>query len=143
MRPAASSSTGGSRTAGSQTVNRSERTARATTEQPMISRPRRITSLPLPVTTGVTVRAARAPPPVISSCSRRNGRGDHQLASPSSAISDGTSSERTTSASSRTPNAVAIPICWMNEIWLVANAPIATASRIAAAVSTRPVRRRR
>lgn len=35
--------------------------------------------------------------------------------------------------------ALATPICWMNETELVENAPIATASRIAAAVTTRPV----
>ena len=43
-------------------------------------------------------------------------------------------------ASISTPVAVATPICWMNEIELVLKAPIATASRIAAAVTTRPVR---
>ena len=71
---------------------------------------------------------------------RRSGLGDHQFHLPSSAISDGTSSVRTMNASSSTPVAVAIPICWMNEIELVENAPMATASRIAAAVTTRPVR---
>ena len=35
---------------------------------------------------------------------------------------------------------MATPICWMNEIELVLKAPIATASRIAAAVTTAPVR---
>ena len=73
-------------------------------------------------------------------CRRRSGRGDHQFQRPSSAISDGTSSVRTTNASISTPVAVATPICWMNEIELVLKAPIATASRIAAAVTTRPVR---
>ena len=43
-------------------------------------------------------------------------------------------------ASIRTPAAIAMPICWMNGIELVENAPMATASRIAAAVTTRPVR---
>ena len=43
-------------------------------------------------------------------------------------------------ASIRTPAAVATPICWMNEIDEVMKAPIATASRIAAAVTTAPVR---
>ncbi len=43
-------------------------------------------------------------------------------------------------ASIRTPAAVATPICWMNEIEDVMKAPIATASRIAAAVTTAPVR---
>ena len=76
----------------------------------------------------------------IRPCRRRSGRGDHQFHLPSSAISDGTSSVRTTKASSSTPVAVAMPICWMNEIELVEKAPIATASRIAAAVTTRPVR---
>ena len=37
---------------------------------------------------------------------------------PSSAISDGTSNERTTNASIRTPNATRVPICWMNGIAL-------------------------
>ena len=73
-------------------------------------------------------------------CRRRSGFGDHQFHLPSSAISEGTSSERTMNASIRTPNATAMPICWMNGIALVENAPIATASRIAAAVTTRPVR---
>ena len=45
-------------------------------------------------------------------------------------------------ASTSTPVAVATPICWMNEIELVLKAPIATAIRIAAAVTTRPVRAR-
>ena len=43
-------------------------------------------------------------------------------------------------ASISTPAAVATPICWMKEIEDVMNAPIATASRIAAAVTTAPVR---
>ena len=43
-------------------------------------------------------------------------------------------------ASISTPVAVATPICWMNEIELVLKTPIATARRIAAAVTTRPVR---
>ena len=43
-------------------------------------------------------------------------------------------------ASIRTPNAVAMPICWMNEVEHVLKDPIATASRIAAAVTTAPVR---
>ena len=38
------------------------------------------------------------------------------------------------------PAAVATPICWMNEIDEVTKAPMATASRIAAAVTTAPVR---
>ena len=59
---------------------------------------------------------------------------------PSRAISDGTSSARTMKASIRTPAAVATPICWMKEIEEVMKAPIATASRIAAAVTTAPVR---
>ena len=37
---------------------------------------------------------------------------------------------------------MATPICWMNEIDEVTKAPIATASRIAAAVTTAPVRSR-
>ena len=55
---------------------------------------------------------------------------------------EGTSSERTTNASTRTPTAVAMPICCMNEISLVLKAPMATASRIAAAVTMLPVRPR-
>ena len=43
-------------------------------------------------------------------------------------------------ASISTPVAVATPICWMKEIEDVMKAPIATASRIAAAVTTAPVR---
>ncbi len=55
---------------------------------------------------------------------------------------EGTSRARTMKASIRTPAAVATPICWMKEIEEVMNAPIATASRIAAAVTTAPVRSR-
>jgi hypothetical protein len=76
----------------------------------------------------------------IRSCSRRSGIGAHQFHFPSRPISAGTRNERTTNASTSTPTAVAIPICWMKEIELVLNAPIATASRIAAAVTTLPVR---
>src|SRR3954447_2242452 len=73
------------------------------------------------------------------SCSRRSGAGAHQLYFPRRPISAGTSSERTTNASTRTPNAVAMPICWMNEIELVLKAPMATARRIAAAVTSAPL----
>ena len=73
-------------------------------------------------------------------CRRVSGRGAHQFQRPSRAISEGTSSARTMNASISTPAAVATPICWMKEIEDVMNAPIATASRIAAAVTTAPVR---
>ena len=84
-------------------------------------------------------RAGAASAGATRSCRRRRPRGDHQFHRPSSAISDGTSSERTMNASSSTPVATATPISWMKEIELVLNAPMATASRIAAAVTTRPV----
>ena len=90
-------------------------------------------------TAPLIVRPAAGPRWIpIRPCRRRSGRGDHQFQRPSSAISDGTSSVRTMNASTSTPVAVATPICWMNEIELVLKAPIATASRIAAAVTTRP-----
>jgi hypothetical protein len=76
----------------------------------------------------------------IRSCRRRNGFGAHQFHEPSSSISEGTSSARMIDASISTASAVPTPSSLMNTSLDVANAPIATANRTAAAVTMRPVR---
>jgi enoyl-CoA hydratase/carnithine racemase len=81
-----------------------------------------------------------SPSPIASfACSRRSGAGDHQFHSPSSAISAGTSSARITNASIKTAAAVPSPSSLMKTTCEVANAPRATATMIAPAVTTRPV----
>ena len=74
------------------------------------------------------------------SWSRRSGPGAHQLASPSSRISDGTSSARTMVASIRTPRAMPTAICFMKKTGLTAKAANTTAIIKAAALMIRPVR---
>ena len=83
---------------------------------------------------------AAASPRRSRACRRASGRGAHQLRSPSSFISAGTSSARTIVASIRTATAAPTPSCLMKTICDVANAPSATTSSSAAAVTMRPVR---
>src|SRR4029077_17295506 len=75
-------------------------------------------------------------------CRRRRGFGAHQFHSPSSSISEGTSSARIRLASIRTARAVPTPFSLMKMICEVAKAPIAIANSSAAAVTIRPVRSR-
>ena len=74
----------------------------------------------------------------IRRCSRASGFGAHQFQSPSSRISDGTSSARTIVASISTASAVPTPSCLMKMICEVANAPIAITNSSAANVTIRP-----
>ena len=85
-------------------------------------------------------RVLRSDP--IRSCSRRSGAGAHQFHLPSSSISEGTSRARMIDASISTASAAPRPSSLMNTSLEVANAPIATANRSAAAVTIRPVRSR-
>ena len=73
---------------------------------------------------------------------RLSGPGAHQFQSPSSAISEGTRSARTTVASSSTPTACPTAICFMKNTELTPKARKTTAIMTAAAVITRYVRRR-
>ena len=76
----------------------------------------------------------------IRRCSRASGFGAHQFQSPSSRISEGTSSARTIVASISTASAVPTPSCLMKMICEVAKAPIAITNSSAAKVTMRPVR---
>ena len=75
-------------------------------------------------------------------CRRRSGAGAHQFQLPRIAIRDGTSSALTTVASSATAAAVPTPSSCTKTSRDVANEPIATQKRSAAAVTMRPVRSR-
>src|ERR1700694_1563279 len=72
--------------------------------------------------------------------SHRRGAGAHQFHRPSSAISDGTRSALTIVAPPSPPAAIPMPSSLMKMIWDVANAPMATQNKSAAAVMIRPVR---
>src|SRR4051794_11014660 len=72
-------------------------------------------------------------------CRRRSTRGLHQLRSPSRAMRLGTSRARTRNASTSTAITAPTPISLRKTICDVAKAPIATASRPAAAETSRPV----
>jgi hypothetical protein len=72
-------------------------------------------------------------------CNLRSAGGDHQFHSPSKAINAGTSVERTTNASTSTATTAPSAISLRKMIPDVANAPIATASSTADALTTRPV----
>jgi len=67
-------------------------------------------------------------------------RGVHQLSRPSSAIVDGTSSMRTTVASSATASAMPKPSALTNTTGAAANALNTTIMSAAALVTRRPVR---
>src|SRR4051794_2412096 len=87
---------------------------------------------------GYAAAGAASPTPT-RACRRRSARGLHQFARPSSAMRLGTSSARTTKASTSTATTAPTPISLMNTICEVAKAPMATASSTAAAETSRPV----